>query len=274
MKGIYCIECLVNSNHYIEASKNIHEAVSEELKKLRNDNHNNKELQQDFNKYGEDKFKFFLLVECDEDLFSIGKHILSEMILQKSTIYNDIENIKKYDKYSIFSRLIKCKKEYDELELKNILIIDSIISSINNTKVDINDLDISNKDICVIISMQELDYIFSKKDEQVLNDYKLISSYELEECINLYGEKIFDLYNDIKIKIFEKTRNKVKSTYKNLIVVSRYSKEEKINNVKIEKCENMRFFKYKANIKFEYSLKSDVDKKYTFNRKIVLKNRE
>ena len=195
------------------------------------------------------------------------------MILEKSKIYNDVEDIIKYDKYSIFLELLKIKKEFEELKSKNGLMIDRIISDINNTEIYINDLDITNDDISFIISMQELEDIFSKKDKKVLNDYKLVSNYKLEEYIDFYDEKICELYNDIKIKIFNKIRNKVKSNHKNIIVMSKYSKKEKISNVKIEKCENRKLFKYKANIEFDYSLKHNISEKHTFNTNIKLKSR-
>ena len=88
------------------------------------------------------------------------------MILEKSKIYNDVEDIIKYDKYSIFLELLKIKKEFEELKSKNGLMIDRIISDINNTEIYINDLDITNDDISFIISMQELEDIFSKKDKK------------------------------------------------------------------------------------------------------------
>ena len=112
------------------------------------------------------------------------------MILEKSKIYNDVEDIIKYDKYSIFLELLKIKKEFEELKSKNGLMIDRIISDINNTEIYINDLDITNDDISFIISMQELEDIFSKKDKKVLNDYKLVSNYKLEEYIDFYDEKM------------------------------------------------------------------------------------
>lgn len=58
--GVYYLECLVNSKKYIGSAQNLHGRKVEHFKNLRNGT-NNKLIQEDFNKYGEENFKFEIL---------------------------------------------------------------------------------------------------------------------------------------------------------------------------------------------------------------------
>jgi group I intron endonuclease len=61
MKGIYCIENIVNSKKYYGSSMNIEKRLKSHLGGLRKGHHINVFLQRSYNKYGEDNFSFYLV---------------------------------------------------------------------------------------------------------------------------------------------------------------------------------------------------------------------
>ena len=67
ISGIYKIENLVNGKVYIGQSKNIYERWYCHKNKLNSNKHNNKYLQNAWNKYGNENFDFSILEECSQD---------------------------------------------------------------------------------------------------------------------------------------------------------------------------------------------------------------
>jgi group I intron endonuclease len=65
--GIYQIRNKVNKKVYIGKSKDVRQRCKNHIKSLRDNQHHNRLLQKDFNKYGEDRFDFTLLIECKEN---------------------------------------------------------------------------------------------------------------------------------------------------------------------------------------------------------------
>ena len=61
--GVYSITNIVNGKMYIGSSKHVFQRYREHKKDLNNGTHAGAELQNDWNKYGEDKFEFNLLLE-------------------------------------------------------------------------------------------------------------------------------------------------------------------------------------------------------------------
>lgn len=67
--GIYMIINKVNNKKYIGSSRNLTQRRRSHLYKLRHGKHENNHLQNAFNKYGEENFKFDIIEECSiEDL--------------------------------------------------------------------------------------------------------------------------------------------------------------------------------------------------------------
>lgn len=65
--GVYKITCLSNDKIYIGSSRNISRRFCHHKNSLRKEKHHNHYLQEDWNKYGEENFKFEILEECKED---------------------------------------------------------------------------------------------------------------------------------------------------------------------------------------------------------------
>lgn len=62
--GVYCIRCKVNNKAYIGSSVNINRRWTEHKSALKAGRHDNKQLQEDYNKYGADNFLYLTLINC------------------------------------------------------------------------------------------------------------------------------------------------------------------------------------------------------------------
>lgn len=65
--GVYMILNIMNMKVYIGSAVNMNRRKNEHFKQLRSNKHYNKYLQQSFNKYGEDKFKFIEIEETTRE---------------------------------------------------------------------------------------------------------------------------------------------------------------------------------------------------------------
>lgn len=77
--GIYYIECMVNNKKYVGSAQNLHGREVEHWKHLRNGT-NNRYLQEDYNKHGEEKFRFVIVEELPND---------DDLLLEKENYYMD-----------------------------------------------------------------------------------------------------------------------------------------------------------------------------------------
>lgn len=91
MIGIYEILNTVNNKAYIGSSINIKGRWQKHKALLRHNKHENKKLQNAWNKYGEDNFKFSILEECDvKNLLDIEQNYLDN--LGAKEFFNKIDN--------------------------------------------------------------------------------------------------------------------------------------------------------------------------------------
>lgn len=67
VSGIYIITNIINGKRYIGSSKSIRKRLWKHRSLLRHNKHENEHFQNAWNKYGEDKFVYSVLEECDID---------------------------------------------------------------------------------------------------------------------------------------------------------------------------------------------------------------
>jgi len=65
MVGIYKITNIINNKMYIGQSINMESRFKSHINSLKKNNHHNRHLQFAFNKYGENNFKFEIIIECN-----------------------------------------------------------------------------------------------------------------------------------------------------------------------------------------------------------------
>ena len=65
--GVYCIRCEVNNKLYIGSSADITRRWLEHERKLKRCKHPNKQLQEDYNRYGADSFSYLVLIKCSPE---------------------------------------------------------------------------------------------------------------------------------------------------------------------------------------------------------------
>lgn len=65
--GIYCIVNTDNQKKYVGSSKNIYQRLQKHRAYLRKNMHENKKLQNSWNKHGEDSFQYYILEFCPEE---------------------------------------------------------------------------------------------------------------------------------------------------------------------------------------------------------------
>ena len=73
--GVYCIRCKVNNKAYIGSSANIKRRWTEHKSLLKTGKHINKQLQEDYNKYGADSFLYLTLINCEPQMLSKYENI-------------------------------------------------------------------------------------------------------------------------------------------------------------------------------------------------------
>ncbi len=92
--GIYQIKNLINGKIYVSSGKNLNGKSNSWKFQLNSGTHFNRELQSDFNKYGEDNFVFEIIDHLDpkEDLnydYTEDLKILEEMWIEKLQPFGD-----------------------------------------------------------------------------------------------------------------------------------------------------------------------------------------
>lgn len=142
--GIYCIENALNNRKYIGLSRDIYRRWLEHLSELRRGQHVNKHLQNAWNLYGEDAFKFYVVELCspeelsDRECYYIKKyHTLTHekgynltiggekstygkcvICLENNQIYNSVKDAAQDNNVTSSTMIIWCKKYYKFMYLE------------------------------------------------------------------------------------------------------------------------------------------------------------
>jgi group I intron endonuclease len=109
--AIYKILCLVNNKVYIGQTENLSSRINSHFSNLKYNRHTNKEMQNDYNKYGADNFVFNVLEYCEP---------ISEVVNAKETFYINqhdlVYNKKKKGDYRRAIDTVFQKKQIEEQE--------------------------------------------------------------------------------------------------------------------------------------------------------------
>lgn len=79
VSGVYKITCLKNGMIYIGSSKNVKTRISNHKYSLRNNLHHNFYLQEDYNIYGLENFKFEILKTCENNYLELEQKYLDKL---------------------------------------------------------------------------------------------------------------------------------------------------------------------------------------------------
>ena len=171
--GIYRILCIKNNKPYIGKSEDVQKRKEEHFNKLRNGNHPCKELQDDFNTYGEDAFDFSVLEECDQEKLN---HLEDYYILSCNAISHGY-NSKRGDVLSLSENDFNDENDTEVL---------SIEKDFENARTEINERPFDY--MCLQTYIYELNNIYNQ--EKTI-DYYL--DYIIADEINFMSMKIICL---------------------------------------------------------------------------------
>lgn len=100
--GIYEIKCLANEKIYIGKAKIIEKRFNQHLYHLKNGSHFNRELQKDFNNFGEAQFIFTIVLQCSEkELNQKEQFFIKSLIKDGKVLYNSFRKKKQQQKNAI-----------------------------------------------------------------------------------------------------------------------------------------------------------------------------
>lgn len=173
--GIYCIKNIDNGKVYIGQSINVENRKETHKYYLKNNSHQNTHLQNSFNKYGIDKFKFIVLKKCDEKELDY---------FEKKFIAKNNSDNPKYG-YNIESGGKKGKGVSEETKIKRSI-------KTNTTgyyRVSIGDYTYKNG----------LSLIYSYHDKGELKNIKAYDIKELEKKVKARGLRWMKLDNNDNI---------------------------------------------------------------------------
>lgn len=91
---IYGILCLVNNKIYIGRTQDLYRRKREHICKLKNNKHGNKNLQQDYNRYGSSQFKWLVIELINDKALLIEKetdYINLYGGIESSNVYNELD---------------------------------------------------------------------------------------------------------------------------------------------------------------------------------------
>lgn len=186
MAYIYRIRNVINSKVYIGSTNNVKKRFDTHICNLRNKTHHNKHLQNAWNKYGEDKFEFEIIEECEDSIK-----------FQKEQKYIDKYKYYWNNCYNISVTASGGTKNVDVEEIK--LIKQMIKYGVNSSEIA---KEMNKKKSYIERIMYKVSFVdIYSEYNKFLKNRKLMKNMETK-CIIIFGMKVSDLVN-LKDKSFE-----------------------------------------------------------------------
>lgn len=199
MTGIYLITNIETNKQYVGKSKDIERRWKQHMNNLNCNEHHNKELQEDWIKYGQDKFTFKILESCSEKLLSNREKHWIDIFNAREYGYNyDSRNNTKStynNKNSInHKKFIQeifdiCKHYYSKDQL-GLIYLEDLCEFLNIDK---------NKLLSNIYKLNKKDFncynIFIQHNWDSSCEYISFSSFDEEE---IFEKEIYVDYKDLK----------------------------------------------------------------------------
>lgn len=246
MRCIYIIINLINGKKYIGSTSNFSRRVNEHRSMLRNNKHPSNYLQNSWNKYGEENFKFIILrkVSFEENLINI-----EQLYLDKYKVY--------LKKYGYNTNIIANSGGNNEKEIYQIDLKGNILNKFKNSVIASKELNIKPSGIT---------YCANGK----LRTYKkyiwiFVKDYSLDILINrviLGNLKGHSEETKEKMRI---SRSKIKNNGKSIIkldllgnFIEEYkslNQASKLNNISIELISGCCKGKYRKGKGFKWKFK-------------------
>ena len=119
--GIYTIFCTETNKYYVGQSLNVENRLKEHLRKLKNNNHINTSLQEDFNLYGEDSFILKKIKDVEKQFLNVmeGYYIdYYDSLKYGYNLQNINERIRSQDRQKIIME--RATREFEQCDSVNI----------------------------------------------------------------------------------------------------------------------------------------------------------
>ena len=107
--GIYCIVNTDNQKKYVGSSKNIYQRMQKHRACLRKNVHENKKLQNSWNKHGENSFQYFILEFCSEELLIEREQFYIDTLKPWYNITIEVQRLKMSEESRV--KMSKSRKE-------------------------------------------------------------------------------------------------------------------------------------------------------------------
>lgn len=208
--GIYCIENTINNKKYIGQSINIYERFIYHKSHLKHNRHDNVKLQEEYNIYGLDNFKYYILEECTiNNLDDKEKYYIQ---LYKSYINEYGYNIDKGGRFNIDISEEHCNKLSDTkkkiLSDKNSKSYKNLIEGQKLTRKPIYQLN----DNCEIIKEWKYGAIEIAETFNI-EQYKIYNSCKTLNKTNGYYWVLKEKYSDKTISVIKNKKSKNNKVY-------------------------------------------------------------
>jgi group I intron endonuclease len=244
LSGIYKITNIVNNKIYIGSSCNLKNREWQHFNQLKRNKHSSIKLQNAYNKYEKDKFKFEIIAKCPEQyLIKLEQWFIDNLKPE----YNIFKKAGKYIKKNGFENLSKSiskkHKEDKENRIKNnryklnkdqVIEIKKLIAY-NKTALEISKIfNVAQNTIQSIKSKRTWtdvpDYIVPENEKHLINNIKIQSRHLTKYSDEILIEAIKDRINGLSIKEIRKKYNLGKQVENILYKKSRVYLWDKINN--------------------------------------------